>query len=1102
MEEWLTSIGLAERIPAFREQKIASDQLADLTEDDLRELGLTIGERRRFLRAVADRAVEEERPPSPSQASSAEHRPLTVMFADLIDSTGLGERLDPEDLLEVMRVYREFAGEAIARYGGHIARFLGDGILAYFCYPIANENDPERAVRAALDIVRGISALRTPAGSVLQVRIGLATGRVIVSDLFAGGAADPETIIGSCPNLAARLQSIAEPNGIIIAERTYERVATRFHCEALGMMNLRGFGQSHAVWKVIRERTVSDLDFPDKPSQSIFVGRDAELDLLQVLWRKAGRGEGSAVLITGEAGMGKSRLIDQFLQDHAQGSMQTICIAASAFDANSPLRPFADHLRASAGLLDSDDQPSARAKLERIFVGTPEQRQEAATILPSLLGLDSTDQGDTPLSPGQLRERTIKALIDQLLVLAAGPTLCMVVEDLHWLDPTSCELLELLIGQAHRRRILLLLTTRPDGPADWSVKADTTLRLAPLAPEHVTGMMHGLLGEDFIDRIVNNAVERTDGVPLFVEEVARALMEKHSGLDAGLSVDRSIPASLEESLMARLDRSGAAKEVAQAASVIGRSVRRDMLALVCGIQDSTLSETVATLVRIGILERVYGSGPETYNFHHALLRDAAYASLVRERRKDLHRRVAQALRTADPDGIAIYPEVLALHLTEGGLVEEATPHWIEAARRSLSRSALREATELLRRALAELERLPQTEMTRRLRVQVSALLGPVLISLNGASSPETQQHYNAAYELCSQLPQGPEQFPILWGWWRTSPYSPERAPALMLHAKALGDPGLVLEAHHCSWAVDFNLANFRACHEHMQAGLAIYDRGDYRHHASLYGNHDAKVCAHGNLSQLCWMEGKLRTALEEEARSLSWAENLGHLGTRVHALGLTLLHRVYRRDYREVFDRSAKLMEFTTEHGMADHGSAGLIFQGWVKAMQGDPETGLKMLEEGLRRQREVATDEDLSVYLSLLAEVLMHMGRPEDAIQRIECERPTLDKSNLWIWMPELLRTLGEATLAANPKAKKDAYRLFEEAAALSQKQGVPMLGLRIALSKARLDMESGRSKIAVDSVLSAIQQIPERDGSADFVEAYRFIERAREDGKTHPAS
>lgn len=1095
MEEWLRSIGLADRVEAFREQGITEDQLGELTEDDLRELGLTIGERRRFQRALRLRdPIAEIAPSQAALPMQAERRPLTAMFVDVVNSTRLSERLDPEDLIEVIRIYREFCGTAINRFGGHIARFLGDGILAYFGYPVANENDPERAVRAALEITSAISVLGDGLGGPLQVRIGLATGRVVVGDLITAGEADRHTIVGSCPNLAARLQALAGANEIVISEQTYERVRPQFVCEPLGGVQLRGFDQLHDPWRVVGEAR-HQTQAPTRAPQhlDLFCGREAELDLLRVLWRKAERGEGVGVLIMGEAGIGKSRLIEHLRHNHLPAAARVIRLVASAFDEDSPLRPFVDYLYDVAGLAPGDPPDQGLMKLEAVLVGDEAQKKAASSVLAGLFRLPVKDPSVERLLPPQLRQRTISVLVDQILDMARETPLCLILDDIHWLDPTSRELVEILLEKIERHRVLLLLSGRDDVPAEPATKVQTTIRLGRLNSDQVAEMMHGLFGNHFMDRLVDQVVSRTDGVPLFVEEVARVLRQQPAG-DDDLTISQlelAVPASLDETLAARLDRAGPAKEVVQAAAVVGRSVDRDLLAAVCGISENRLDEALAATVKSGILERSYGPTDETFSFRHALLRDAAYSSLLRERRRELHDRVARALATMASERVELHPEVLAHHLTEAGRGEEAAPRWLEAARRSLARSALTEATRMLRRGLEALEKLPETESVLSLRIQLSALLGPALIGLKGPNSTENKDLYTAAYELCRRVPESTAHFPIYWGWWRLAPASLDRAGALLRRATDRKDPELLLQAHHCNWATHFNLGSLARCREHTEAGLTIYHQGDYTHHARLYGNHDAKVCAHANLCQLFWMQGRLAAAVEEEEKSLAWAHSIDHLGSHVHAKGLTLLHRVYRRDYREVFDRSSDLISFTSEHGLASQGAAGLIFQGWVIAVQGDPAAGLKMLEEGFARQREVCTNEDFPVYLCLLAEVLTMLGRADEAVERITREMPDFLESQILVWMPELLRALGDATLAANPRAVDKARQHFADARELAATQQVPMLELRIAVSEARLDTRLGETRTALGRLASVLGRIREDDGSRDLADALELRDR-----------
>jgi len=1111
MEDWLRSIGLGDRIAAFRENRITQDQLPDLTEADLRELGLTIGERKRFLRALAERSPRPaglaeaqapyafgpsstERQPAAAPPTPAERRPLTIMFVDLIDSTQLGERLDAEDLLEVIRRYREFAVAAVTRFGGHVARFIGDGILAYFGYPAANENDPERAVRAALAITDGIGALRIPVPIKLQVRIGLATGRVVVSELFTGATSETDAVLGSVPNLAARLQAIAPPNGIIISDATHTRVRHLFACESLGPTELRGFDRAHEPWRVTTEAarvTVRSEQADAAQSRPLtpFSDREAEMHILRAVWQKAVAGDDSVVLITGEAGIGKSRLLLEFCNTIVEEGGRVIRFAASAFDADSPLRPFADYVAGESGILPADELDS---KLRRLgaFLGPTVRQEGAAGIIAALLGIRVDDPAVAALLPEQLRDGTIATLVEHLLGLGAGSPLCIVVEDLHWLDPTSRDLLDALKGHMRGRRVLLVLTAR--AVAEWIGRVDTTVRLKRLPIEYVSAMVRGLLeGARLTAQLADYVASKADGVPLFIEEVTRLLLQRlvvSRPEDAGGQPDQEIPASLDELLMAVLDRAGSGKALAQVASVLGTSFRRDIVAAMRGADEPRLDAEIAALLASGIIERDLEAPQSAFRFHHALLRDTAYMSMVRERRRALHADAARAIERLAPDLVASQPELLGLHLAESGAAEDAAPYWLEAARRSLARSALLEASRVLRRALADLERLTSTPKIMSLRLQLSALLGPALISLQGPNAPETQRLYTSAYELGHELPEEPAHFPIYWGWWRLEMASEERTMALLDRAKARSDPGLLLQAHHCCWSSYMNRGTLGLCCEHIQAGLEIYHASDYRAHARLYGNHDAKACAHGVLAQVLWMQGKLGHAVEEEVAGLRWAEEMDHLGTRVHARGLALLHRVYRREHELVLQQSDELIALTAKHGMAGAGEAAQIFRGWAVAAAGEPESGLRILEQGWARQREIATNEDYPVYLCLMADVLTALGRAGEAVERIRSELDGFERSQLRIWLPELERVLGDAILAHEPANDAEARHHYIRAADLATFQAVPMLGLRIALSEARLDARTA-PELAARRLSEAMARLPpESEGGSDLRDARAF--------------
>ncbi len=1101
MEAWLSSIGLAERLDAFRAQGITADQLSELTDDDLRELGLTIGERMRFRRAAAALrpTVPEDPPPAAlpvPESTRAERRPLTIMFVDMVNSSHLGERLEPEDLLEVIRRYREYCATAITRYGGHIARLVGDGILAYFCYPVANENDPERAVRAALDITRRIEGLVTPAGEPLSVRIGIATGRVIVSDLFAGGE-DRRTIIGSTPNLAARLQGFAASGGTVISDETHEHIAALFACEDLGETPVRGFEQVRHIWRVLGEGTAPRTNLAHYRRQlTEFHNREDISRVLAEHWSRARDGHGNAVVVMGEAGIGKSRLLRQFLAKTAGAGTRVVHLAASDFDADSPLRPVITFLR-NAARLDPEAPPAARlARLEAILAGNAAERRAALPPIAELLGIATEDAGIEALAPELLRERLLATLVEQFLLMADAMPLIVVVEDLHWLDPTSRELLERAVRAVAGHTALLLLTTRPGFEASWLKDCATLLPLGRLPGDAVSKMVQSLFGDLVAPPQLAGAIaRRTDGVPLHIEAVARSLLQLPAlpELDEGQFeiADLAIPASLHESLMARLDRSGRAKEIAQVAAVAGRSVRRDVLVAVARLPDADIERALATLVEADLLYPE--AGGEVFTFTHALLRDAAYDSLLRDDRQSLHQRVAHALQELDPHTVQQQPEVLAHHLTEAALAEDAAQHWLEAARRSLARSALTEATRLLRRGLEALERLPPVRANLSLRLELSGLLGPALIGLRGPGSPEAQELYAKAYAMCREVPEEPSHFPIYWAWWRISsdfPVKRARTAELLARARSRSDPELLLQAHHCNWAQQFEAGDYARCCEHIDAGLEIYETGDFTHHARLYGNHDAKVCAHGELAQVLWMQARPISALVQEREALQWAERMDHLGSRVHAMDMQLLHQTFRRDHAAVRRLADELVTFTSSHGLADHRAKAFIFRGWAVAAQGDVAAGLHTLREGFERQQQIGTKEDFPIYSSLLAETLALAGQPDKAVELLAEQRREFEQLSLAVWMPELLRLQAAMTLQADPGSTAAAGSLLAQAEGLATRQQTHMLGLRIAMTEARLDLRLGGARRAARRLAKALSLVREDDGSLDLLEA-RALER-----------
>ncbi len=1074
LEQWLRSVGLADHVDAFLAERVTIPDLPHLTDGDLRELGLSLGERRRFRRAVLDRhpgSVRGETVPAEgrrerlSRIVQGERRPLTVMFVDIVGFTELGEQIADEELLDIVRAFRRLCEAAIARTGGRVAKFLGDGILAYFCYPVAHENDPQRAVRAALEIAATASEIRPLPHRPLAVRIGVATGSLIVGELFEHGET-PLSATGSILNLAARLQAVAPPGGVVVGEATHERILHEFDTADLGPHALRGFHTAIRCWRVLGIASARER----RPSAGLNLhGRVGEAALIDDLWRAVLAGGSRALLLRGEAGVGKSALVEDFLQRRRPGGGLFSRISGSDLDRDTPFFPVKQFLRSPAG--------SSRE------AGGTRDDGVAQALVAKLAGFPFDAACLAGLSAERQRDRTLDAASGLLLGAPRDAPLCLLVEDAHWLDPSTTELLSRLLERMDDAPSFLLITARPGFEAPWPTDARVQEHvLEKLGGAAVRAMAADLLGRAEIpESLLARIVERSDGVPLFIEAVSRQLQQRFdmTGLAPNDAGHEDVPASLHEALMARLDRAGLAKVLAQAASVIGYQLDRALLGSIEDLPPADLDDGLLTLVDRHVL-RPDGSAGEAYAFRHALLRDVAYNSLLRDTRRHLHARVAEALEELYPDIARDQPATLALHLAEAGRAADAARCWLEAARRAVGGSALTEATRLLRRGLAAVATLEASPERAGLEVELLGLLGPALMALSGPGAAETYEHYERSYALCQGLPEAPAHFPLYWGWWRVSRdfHTMEaRSGWLLGRARTHGDSGMLLQAHHCNWASCYHLGRFERCCEHVEAGLALYADGDWRHHAPLYGNHDARSCAHGELALVRWMQGRQTDAAASHRESLAWSRRLGHLGSLMHSMDCALTYHAMRGSHAEAFAAAEELTVATEEHGFADHGAKGRIYRGWALAMQGDPAAGLRLVREGFARQQDIGTSEDFPIYVCLLAEALLAAGEPERAASELLAARAQFDASGLRIWLPEVLRMTASAIAATRSGAP--VLPVLMEAEAVAAEQAVPMLGLRIATDRARLLEAEDDAPGAAGLLERALDALPERQGA-----------------------
>jgi class 3 adenylate cyclase len=760
--EWLDSIGLGQYAQRFAENAIDLSTVRDLTEQDLKDLGVLLGHRRKMLRAIAELDEIAFAPPKTvTETEEAERRYLTVMFCDLVGSAALSARLDPEDMWRVMASYHACITEIISRYHGKVARYMGDGVLAYFGYPLAQEDNADQAVRAALALVDAIANLRTVVGTVLKARIGIATGTVVVSELLIDEITVEKAVVGETPNLAARLQTLAEPGTVLICPSMHRLTGGYFDYREISPLTLKGWTEPVSIWQVVGTSGVESR-FEAKHSAKLppLFGREEEIDLLVRRWRLATQEEGRAVLLTGEPGIGKSHIavaFDERLQNEPHITLRYFC---SAHHTNSALFPFISQLERVAGFERSDSSSEKLSKLEALIAQSTADPEHMA-VLASLLALPAGDHYQCQdLSPQRRKEKTFTALLAQLDGLAARHPVFIIFEDVHWIDPTSLELLAATVEHVPQLRILLLITARPEFTLPWpSYPHLTTISLRRLGRRDGVALVERVTGGKALPReVMDQILAHTDGVPLFIEELTKMVLEV--GLlqerDGEFVLERplpplAIPTTLQASLMARLDRLSPVREVAQVGAVAGRDFHYELLNAVAGLPSERLDDALDQLVRSELIFRRGEIPHAVYTFKHVLVRDAAYAGLLKSRRVHLHAAIADALEQRFPEIAQTQPETLAYHLTEAGLIEKAIGYWLQAGKDAALRWANLEAISHLERGIELTGRLPAGERTDKIELDLQMALSPCLIATHGPAANKAVATFSRARELCERL---------------------------------------------------------------------------------------------------------------------------------------------------------------------------------------------------------------------------------------------------------------------------------------------------------------------------------------------------------------
>jgi class 3 adenylate cyclase/tetratricopeptide (TPR) repeat protein len=1085
---WLRQLGLAQYEPAFRDNDVDGEVLPELTAEDLISLGVTsVGHRRKLLSAIAAvgaaapapaaTATPASVPPPAPAAAQAERRQLTVMFCDLVGSTALSTGMDPEDLRDVIASFQNRCSSAIRRYDGFVAKYMGDGILVYFGYPRAHEDEAERSVRAGLDIVNAMAelnaAIRRPPAVELAVRIGIATGPVIVGDQIGEGTASETAVVGETPNLAARLQALAQPNQIVVSAATRAMLGDHFDLEDLGAYELKGFAEPVPAWRVLSARDVESRFAATRTGSSApLIGRHEEMGLLVRAWEGSSHGRGQVVLIQGEAGVGKSRLVEGLREATAKGHIW-VAIRCSPFHTASAFHPIIEHLKRVLGWQPEDTAPQHLAKLEAGLGGFKTlPLAESVRLFADLLSVTAPEDRypRLPMTAQQQRDVTLDAIVAWLIEVAERGPVLMAWEDLHWADPTTLETLGMLIEQAPTAAMLVVATYRPELTPPWPQRSHmipiTLNRLERPEVETMVGHLAG--GRPLPGEVVEHIVAKADGVPLYVEELTKAILgsgvlEARGDIYvlAGALAQLHIPETLQDSLMARLDRAPRLREVAQLGSVLGREFAYDMISALAGLEEELLQSGLGQLVAAELLYQRGRPPRSRYLFKHALIQDAAYQSLLKRTRQQYHERAAKLLEDRFPEVASTQPELVAHHYAQANCPAQAIGYWLKAGVAAARQSANVEAIDQYHRGLSLIEALPDARERAARELDLQMALGPALIATKRYSHPDIGRTYARGLELCRQLVDDPREFTSLRGLvlhhlnlleMEQAQHFAEEA----LHvAERLGDAAHLVGAHVMLGTSLYHQGELEPALAHYRRGFEMFD--PHMQFPDWPGPHPAVSC-HGYPMLISWMLGYPDRSLGELRAAAGRAETLGHPFTLAWVLQWAAYVHVFRCEPSAAAAYAARALRMREEQRNAQFHAIALCANGGALAASGESEKGLAQIEQAVESY---GLGMSQNILLALQADAQLSIGKPEAALASVAAGLEAVEKTGGAPLEAELYRLKGEA-LRAGAGTPSEAETAIEKGIAVARRQTAKSWELRGAMSLARLRRQQGRPQEA----------------------------------------
>ncbi|MFM9883798.1 MAG: AAA family ATPase [Burkholderiales bacterium] len=1116
VKTWLEGLGLAKYAPSFAENEIDFDALPHLTESMLAQLGLPIGPRAKVLAAIAvlrAPSSREERAPAVAAEphAEAERRQITILFADLADSTKLAVRLDPEDLRALMQAYQQACATVIERYAGHIAQYMGDGIVAYFGWPVAQEDAAERAVRTGLDIIEAVKAIKSAES--LVVRVGINTGIVVISDTGKGDPSIPLGAVGATPHIAARLQALAAPNSVVISGTTSRLVAHLCDLENLGRQDLKGVAEPVQVFRTKRMHSSRFLAGRVR-GLTPFVGRHAELALLRQRWRDATEGEGQVVYVSGVPGIGKSRIVYE-LEQHInnEGEYRRLKFQCAPHTSQSALFPIVHGLAWQAKLSPDDAREVKLDKLKGLLslsLGT-DQIDKALPLFAEVMSVP-VDLGvpRRPLTAQQAKDQTLLLLVDMVIGLSAhGPVFCL-IEDAQWIDPSTQELLDRLAGRIDHARILFVVTHRPDYQPHVRDHGNvSTLAIARLARRDMAelarlALHHQADSNGLLAKILNDS----DAIPLYIEELARGAIES-----AGQTAHRVIthdptpspsisivPDVLRDSLMARLDRVPQGRRVAEVASVMGREFSYAMLLEISSLDSAALDATLASLVRGEILQQIEREPFPRFGFTHALLRDVAYESLLKSSRREIHAKVADAIQRESPEVAIAQPELLAYHYGEAGNAESAVRYWLAGSRLARGRWANLEAIGQLQQALALVRWLSPGPDRDETELEICLTLGLCFISVRGYSADETRQAFERACELSAQS--GDPQRSIqalfgLWGhYWMAAQHDRaiELGRTLLAKAESINDPTALVVGHRVLGSTLFTLGEFVEARTRLEQALSLAKSRDDGAVSASHFAVSPRIAAQLILAWDLWILGFPDQALENVLQALHVATRFEDPYSGAFAHYVTSAIHLLRGDAQASLAEADRSLALSVEHRINLYALYSRFGRGCALALMGQNNDAIVEIRAGIDDARRSKLGYLRGFMLDWLAKVQLATGEHDAALSTIDEALGNVNAIAGRAWEAELHRMRGEILLLADAAApsseQNSAERCFAEALAVARRQHAHSLELRAAMSMANFLNAKGRRSEARSVLVPIYGWFTEGFDTADLREAKRLIE------------